>query len=190
VTSPVTLSSSSRERQDCVGLPGNFFPSGWGHPRPDRSAPRCRSFPVRRRWPTRTPNGRIQGAGQVGPGHLLARAAIGAVAGRDQVSRFQVGPGAVVELARGSYYRRLSSVRCSFLVPSDVVWGAHYSMHVIGVVDPCPLHLESRPLRNGAFVESPGETSPPGAPRNLQEPLDLNGSRCLPLPLHGSGGSL
>ena len=45
------------------------------------------------------------------------------------------------------------------------------------------------PLQSGAFVESPGGISPPGAPRTVHDPLESHGSRCSAIALNGFASS-
>jgi len=45
------------------------------------------------------------------------------------------------------------------------------------------------PLQSGAFVESPGGISPPGAPRTVHDPLESHGSRCSAIASNGFASS-
>lgn len=60
-----------------------------------------------------SPGGCVQGGGEIDVVRLLPLAVVGGVAGGDQVSRFQVGAGAVVELLRLLIVRGCRGLSCS-----------------------------------------------------------------------------
>src|SRR5262249_31076025 len=75
------------------------------------------------------PDGRVQRAGEIDPRCLFPRAVIGAVANPDQISRFQVGSGAVIESLRSSTHSEplKRAVLCTRRI-STYVWRLLYQL--------------------------------------------------------------